>query len=247
MVSTEIDSVCLEKEDKTTGKEMRPTEPPRIRIRIRRPSIDVQHAKTPIDSPLLTRTHMDASYHHTVEPRHHLHRPTSHHHLMIHHHQPKHHLVLRSPRTSARPLSTYTILGSPLPRSTTSTTTSRPRSKSMGNYPSPPHHQSPLVPILGTATISPHPIQEEHRTAMQVELERAQRLPEPTTDTALRNKKATTEPTADLQAEVLLEEGRINGLMRHLDVLQEEKGRMMAELQQEEEFVRSNSKLYGND
>lgn len=40
-----------------------------------------------------------------------------------------------------------------------------------------------------------------------------------------------------LQAEVL-EEGRINGLMRRLDVLQAEKGRIIVELEREEEMVR---------
>jgi hypothetical protein len=41
-----------------------------------------------------------------------------------------------------------------------------------------------------------------------------------------------------LQAEVL-EEGRINGLMRRMDVLQEEKGRIIVELEREEEMVRT--------
>jgi len=40
-----------------------------------------------------------------------------------------------------------------------------------------------------------------------------------------------------LQAEVL-EEGRINGLMRRLDVLQEEKGRIIVELEREEGELR---------
>jgi hypothetical protein len=40
-----------------------------------------------------------------------------------------------------------------------------------------------------------------------------------------------------LQAEVL-EEGRINCLMRRMDVLQEEKGRIIVELEREEEMVR---------
>jgi hypothetical protein len=39
-----------------------------------------------------------------------------------------------------------------------------------------------------------------------------------------------------LQAEVL-EEGRINGLMRRMDLLQEEKGRILLELEREEEMV----------
>jgi hypothetical protein len=38
------------------------------------------------------------------------------------------------------------------------------------------------------------------------------------------------------QAEVL-EEGRINGLMRRMDLLQEEKGRIILELEREEEMV----------
>lgn len=42
---------------------------------------------------------------------------------------------------------------------------------------------------------------------------------------------------AQLEAEVI-EEGRINGLMRRLDTLQQEKGRIIVELEREEEMVR---------
>jgi BioD-like phosphotransacetylase family protein len=42
---------------------------------------------------------------------------------------------------------------------------------------------------------------------------------------------------SQFEAEVL-EEGRINGLMRRLDILQQEKGRIIVELEREEEMVR---------
>ena len=43
---------------------------------------------------------------------------------------------------------------------------------------------------------------------------------------------------SQFEAEVL-EEGRINGLMRRLDILQQEKGRIIVELEREEEMVRN--------
>ena len=46
-----------------------------------------------------------------------------------------------------------------------------------------------------------------------------------------------TSVQSQFEAEVL-EEGRINGLMRRLDVLQQEKGRIILELEREEEMVR---------
>jgi Uncharacterized conserved protein H4 (DUF2046) len=43
-----------------------------------------------------------------------------------------------------------------------------------------------------------------------------------------------------LQAEAeVMEEGRINGLWRQMDTLQQEKGRLIVELEQEEEMVHS--------
>lgn len=47
---------------------------------------------------------------------------------------------------------------------------------------------------------------------------------------------------SQFEAEVL-EEGRINNLMRRLDVLQQEKGRIIVELEREEEMVRSRSSI----
>lgn len=46
-----------------------------------------------------------------------------------------------------------------------------------------------------------------------------------------------TSVQSQLQAEVV-EEGRINSLMRRLDGLQQEKGRIIVELEREEEMVR---------
>jgi signal transduction histidine kinase len=46
-----------------------------------------------------------------------------------------------------------------------------------------------------------------------------------------------TNVQSQLEAEVV-EEGRINGLMRRLDHLQQEKGRLIVELEREEEMVR---------
>ena len=47
---------------------------------------------------------------------------------------------------------------------------------------------------------------------------------------------------SQFEAEVL-EEGRINNLMRRLDVLQQEKGRIIVELEREEEMVRSRTSI----
>jgi hypothetical protein len=43
----------------------------------------------------------------------------------------------------------------------------------------------------------------------------------------------------------VLEEGRVNNLMRRLDVLQQEKGRIIVELEREEEMVRSKISILG--
>lgn len=49
---------------------------------------------------------------------------------------------------------------------------------------------------------------------------------------------------SQFEAEVL-EEGRVNNLMRRLDVLQQEKGRIIVELEREEEMVRSKISILG--
>ena len=168
-----------------------------------------------------------------------------------------------------RPLSTYTMLGSPR------TTTTRARSASVGNAPyqqkvlpnlSPGNPQASggagsmvLLPFLGNTNPEPPEISLERKAmeaAAAAERTRAKELEaaevhltsEELRAVLKKERQRTAKIQADLaalrsgsvqqqfQAEVL-EEGRINGLMRRMDDLQAEKGRIILELEREEEMV----------
>jgi len=172
------------------------------------------------------------------------------------HHAVHHNIIHHHPQ---RPLSTYTTLGSPRSQG-------RVRSASMGNapyqqkvLPNPQASSAMFLPLGANANPQP-PELSNQRKAMEAasaaertrakELEEAESTMDADELRAVLKKERhrTAKIQADLaalrsgtvqqqfQAEVL-EEGRINGLMRRMDDLQEEKGRIILELEREEEMV----------
>ena len=157
-----------------------------------------------------------------------------------------------------RPLTTHTLLGSPI--------NSRTRSQSMGSAPvgwsaSSTHHhslQNGSLPTLESTQMPPEPsvTQKAMEAAAAAERDRARKLEDEEVDLSaddlrhrLRQERHRTARFAadlaalkqssvqsQLEAEVI-EEGRINGLMRRLDILQQEKGRIIVELEREEELL----------
>jgi hypothetical protein len=162
-----------------------------------------------------------------------------------------------------RPLSTYTTLGSPLPNGRTRSQSLgntpvgwKGHCGMRTNFPtSEPLSQSLVMPSM----MPPEPsatqkameaaagLERERRKKMEVgeatmnadELrmvmkQERQRMTRAMADLAALK---ATNVQSQLEAEVV-EEGRINGLMRRLDHLQQEKGRLIVELEREEEMVR---------
>ncbi|GKY93054.1 hypothetical protein MPSEU_000273700 [Mayamaea pseudoterrestris] len=183
------------------------------------------------------------------------------------HNSMNHHRSQASPRNHHipdRPLTTHTLLGSPI--------NSRIRSHSIGSAPvswsvSSTHHhslQNGSLPTLDSAgPISsnlpppePSVIQKAMEAASAAERVRARKLEEHEANMSAdelrhvlkQERHRTARFAADLvglrqssvqsqmEAEVI-EEGRINGLVRRLDILQQEKGRIIVELEREEELL----------
>ena len=165
---------------------------------------------------------------------------------------------------SQRPLATYTTLGSP--RTTTrvrsASFNNAPYQQKVTPNVFPGNPQASgvtFLPFLGNVNPQPPEISTERKAmeaAAAAERTRAKGLEESERnmtadelrDVLKKERHRMAKIQADLaalrsgsvqhqfQAEVL-EEGRINGLMRRMDDLQEEKGRIIVELEREEEMV----------
>jgi hypothetical protein len=165
-----------------------------------------------------------------------------------------------------RPLSTYTTLGSPRTTRVRSASVGNApyQQKVIPNiFPGNPQASggagSVLLPFLGNVNPEPPEISLERKAmeaAAAAERTRAKELEEAEVNMTAeelhavlkKERHRTAKIQADLaalrsgsvqqqfQAEVL-EEGRINGLMRRMDDLQAEKGRIVLELEREEEMV----------
>jgi hypothetical protein len=153
-----------------------------------------------------------------------------------------------------RPLTSHTLLGSPIRVRGLSIGTSSPFGNPNENV---CHKMSPNL-ISDSMPPEPSVTQKAMDHAAASERERAKTLEQTEVDLSAdelrhvlkqeryRMGRVAAEMAAlraaavqsQFEAEVI-EEGRINGLMRRLDILQQEKGRIIVELEREEEMVRA--------
>jgi hypothetical protein len=141
-----------------------------------------------------------------------------------------------------RPLTSHTLLGSPIRVRGLSIGTSSPFGNPNENV---CHKMSPNL-ISDSMPPEPSVTQKAMDHAAASERERAKTLEQTEVDLSADELRHVLKQEryrmgrvqSQFEAEVI-EEGRINGLMRRLDILQQEKGRIIVELEREEEMVRA--------